>query len=297
MKTKEQVLRYISQCEFSDEDWQKVLDYCREKYGGGKAHRALKPLPNSKSTYQSFLEWIDSGFGVGDVVRCGHTLGIVGAYTTGCARLAAYLSLDGRFIDNTIEFSKDKIYKADESEVALVKRELILHSLEFSVSLSCCVKAYQPNGGDFVRVTKGSVRTTAIFRSNDGEVVYFYAYVDGDAIVKDKECRVEDISMSNPTKTDIQRILMVMAKNKLEWLPRKRMLCCIELSRALKGGRYWYCTERFTICSDVDKYIKIHNERYKSGNYFVSYQEAILFLQKVHDLRKEIAGTDCPFQL
>lgn len=36
MKTLNQIIRYTSQCSFQDDDWQMVLAYCRERYGGGK---------------------------------------------------------------------------------------------------------------------------------------------------------------------------------------------------------------------------------------------------------------------
>lgn len=292
MKTKEQILRYISQCEFSDDDWQKVLVYCRQRFGGGKAHRALKPLPNSISTYQEFIDWIDTGIGVGDVVRYGHTLGIIGAYTPGCIKLAAYLSFEDELIDNTIEIVRSKVYQANDAEIALIKQKLIAKGFEFSVSMSCCVKTYQPKGGEIVRVTKDKKQTTAVFRSNDGQYNYFYVYVEDGGIVKDKEIEVGGVVMSTPTKTDIQRLMTTLAKNKQEWLPRRRILRSVEMSRAAKNGKYWYLSDRLSVCSDIDKYTKLHDERHKSGNYFVSYQTAVLFTQKVRELRKEIAETE-----
>lgn len=292
MKTKAQILRYISQCYFSDDDWQKVLAYCRQMFGGGKAHRALRPLPNSQSTYQNFLEWVDNGIGVGDIVRYGHTLGIIGAYTPGCAKLAAYLSFEGDLIDNTIEISKDKIYRANDAEIALVKQKLVTNGLEFLVSMSCCIKTYQPKDGEIVRITKDKYQTTAIFQLNDGQFNCFYVYVDDGEIARNKRCKIGSISMSAPTKTDIQRLLVSLAKNGLEWLPRHKALRSIEMSRAASGGKYWYLSERFSICSDIDKYTKLHDERHKCGNYFVSYQAAILFAQKVKELRKEINGVE-----
>lgn len=290
MKTKDQILRYISQCVFPDDDWQKVLDYCRDKFGGGKAHRAIRPLPNSESTYQQFIEWIENGIGVGDIVRYGHTIGIIGAYTPGYARLAVYLSMDGELIENTIEIVKDKIYKANEFEENEIRRKLLCNGLEFSVSLSCCVKAYQPKNGTIVRVTEGKNKTTAIFHCADEEYFYFYAYVDGDTVIKDKECDRGSAVISVPTKTDKDKLMAALANNKLEWLPRFKTLRAIELSRAKKNGRYWYLGDKFSICSDVDKYTTLHNERYKFGNYFVNYKEAILFSQQVVELRKQIIG-------
>lgn len=291
MKTKEQVLRYVSQCEFQDDDWQKVLEYCRINFGGGKAHRALKPLPNSMSTYGRFLEWIDSGIGVGDIVVYCKTIGIVGACTPGYAMLSAYLSLDGDLIDNVMEVPIDKICPADEHCIALMKRKLIENACEFSISLSRCVKSYQPNGGDIVRITlNNDEQTVGVFRACDNDVKYFYVYVDGDSVVKDKECLIGDVTLSLPTKRDIQKLMRVLSKNKLEWSPRLRCLQPAEVARSAKNNRYWYIGDRFSVCSDIDKYTKLHEERYQNGNYFTSYSLAILFAQKIKELRKEMAG-------
>lgn len=290
MKSKEQVLRYVSQCEFQDGDWQKVLNYCRKNFGGGKAHRAAKPLPNSQSTYEDFIEWIDNGIGVGDVVKYGRTVGIVGAYTTGYAKLSVYLSLDGDLIDNDMEVPRENIYLADNDGISLMQNKLLENAFEFSVSLSRCVKMYQPKGGDIVRVTYGDSQTTGIFRSCDGCVNYFYVYIEGDKIAQDKEFAISDIHLSLPTKRDTQRLLMVLAKNNLEWSARSCTLRSVAMSRVVKNERYWYVGDRFSVCSDIDKYTKLHDERCKSGNYFMSYQAAVLFVQKIQELRKEMAG-------
>lgn len=288
MKTKEQVLRYISQCEFDDADWQKVLDYCRQNFGGGKAHRSIKPLPNSRSTYAQFLDWIDNGIGVGDIVRYGHTIGIVGAYTPGYARMAAYLSIEGNLICNTIEMAKDKIYRANDDEIDMMKGKLMDNAYEFSVSLSCCVKFYQPKDGEIVRVNNGGSSAIAIYHCSDAQCVNFYAYLENENVTQDKKCT--NVRMFPSTKRDVQRLFSTLTKNKLEWQVRKKELRKVSMVRAAQYGRYWYLSDRFSICSDIDKYTKLHEERFQSGNYFVSYQAAILFAQRVQELRKEIAG-------
>ena len=56
MKTLDQIIRYTSQCRFPDDDWQKVLAYCRERFKGGKIHKALSPI--SESSYDQFVNWL-----------------------------------------------------------------------------------------------------------------------------------------------------------------------------------------------------------------------------------------------
>lgn len=290
MKTKEQIKKYISQCYFSDEDWQRVLDYCREQTMGGRLYKASKPL--SPSTYQQFLDWVDNGYGVGDVVRYGHTLGIIGAYTPEYAYLAVYLSLEDELIEDKLEVRKYKIMKSSDGDKLKMRNLLKLMNVTFSVSSVCLMKTYQPDNGDIVRVTIGDSQTTGIFRVTDGSNLYFYVFVQDGKIIKDYITPVGSITISKPTKTDVERLQVALAKNKVEWSARHKVLRVVENARASKGGRYWYLSELFSVSSDIDMYTKKHNERHKKGNYFCAYGTAVLFAQKVINLRKEIAGTN-----
>lgn len=290
MKTKEQIRKYISQCNFPDEDWQQVLDYCQKQSVGGRVRKALKPL--SESTYQQFLDWIDNGYGVGDIVRYGHTLGILGAYTPDYAYLAVYLSLDDELIEDKLEIPKYKIMKSSEGDRQKICNLLKSMDVVFSEASACLMKTYQPDNGDIVRVTIGDLQTTGIFRVNDGSNLYFYAFVQDGKIVKNHTATVGSVTISKPTKTDVERLQIALAKNKMEWFARRKELRVVENARAAKGGRYWYLSELFFISSDIDMYTKKHNERHKNGNYFCAYGTAVLFAQKVIDLRKEIAGTN-----
>lgn len=288
MKTKEQVAKYASQCHFSDEDWQKVLDYCREKFGGGRVRKSQKPL--SESTYQQFLQWINYGFAPGEIVHLGNTTGIVYAYTPDYACLAAYLSYDGDLMGQRLEVLPHKIERASDEEKELMMSKLRAKNLRYSISLGCLAPNYQPADGEFVRVTIGESRTTGIFRMSDGSSFYFYAFVSEGKILKDYIIGMKDAVLSKSTKTDMDRLLMTLSQNKLEWGASHKQLRHIDHERAVRGGRYWYLTERFSVCSDVDMYTKKHDERFKNSNYFCSFSAAMLFSSKVLNIRKEIAG-------
>ena len=162
--------------------------------------------------------------------------------------------------------------------------------MEFSVSLACLMKIYLPDNGDIVRITIKNIQTTGIYRYKDNICLHFYAYVQDGNILKDYSVVKENVTISKPTKTDVERLQIALAKNQMEWSARHKVLHIVENARVAKGERYWYLSETFSICSDVDMYTKRHNERHKNSNYFCAYGTAILFAQKVKNLRKEIAG-------
>ena len=290
MKTNEQIAKYAAQCCFSDEDWQRVLSYCKNHFRGCRLHRAQRPL--SDSNFDQFLSWIDKGFGVGDIVRYGHTIGIVGAYTPDYVCLAAYLSFDRTLINQRMIVPGYKLIQSIESDRAEIQKLMEAADLKFSVSLACLAPAYAPNNGDIVRVITNGIHTTGIFKAKKTQEWSFYALVKGGEILRDCTLPTCSISVSLPTKTDIERLQVVLAHNQMEWAARQKELRSVPNARADKGGRYWYLSEKLSVVSDVDRYTKKHDERHKNGNYFCSYSTAILFSQKIKNIRKELAGTN-----
>lgn len=224
----------------------------------------------------------------------GTLLGFWGAYTPDYACLAAYMSFEGELIEQRLEIPRYKVIRPTEGDRQKIHDKLKSMNMAFSVSFGCLTKVYQPDNGDIVRITGCDFQTTGIYRVTDGETLYFYAFVQGGGIVRDYSVKAGLVTVSRPTKTDVERLQVALAKGKLEWLARHRMLKMVESARVSKGERYWYLSETFSICSDVDMYTKRHDGRHKNGNYFCAYGTAILFAQKVKGLIKEIAGVSLP---
>lgn len=286
MKTQEQVLRYASICRFPDADWQKVLDYCRNNYGGGKAHKAQKPISNS--TYEEFIQWIDCGYGPGDIVRYGHTLGMVGASTPDRTYLIAYLSFEGELVVRDMEVFPYKLFRSDSTEAERFNGIVRQHNFEFSTSLSSLVPSYVPSKGDFVALNANGATWYGIFRQSDGDDNYFYALVKDGVAYKDMAVSVVEATMSLPSREQMIKIQAALSASRLEWNARLMVLTDVVDIRAGVRGKYWYITDRFKVCTDKDMHTKLHDDRYKNGNYFPSLSDALLFLQKLQELRQEM---------
>lgn len=288
MKTQAQILRYVSQCQFHDEDWLEVLVYCRKKFGGGKAHRALKPL--SGSTYQQFLDWIDNGIAVGDIVRYGHTVGIVGGYSPDAAYLSAFLSSDGGLVQTKLEVAPYKLFKAQSSEIQSFNQALIDNQLAFSVSTSSFYEAFYPDNGDFVRITLGKRTLLGIYKGSEDENHLFYLITDSKKINTDQQLPKADCILQLPSKSDNLSLLNALSNNGLEWSPQNKSLHKVSDGRAVKLSRYYYVTDTMDIASEKDMHTKVHDRRFKCGNYFRNFQEAFNFRERIVQLRKEITG-------
>lgn len=279
MKTKNQIFRYISQCSFPKDDWQQVLDYCRLHFGGGNAHKSQHPL--SGSTYQQFLDWIDKGVGVGDIVCYGHTLGIVGGYSPKVAYLSAYLSFDGRLIVEKMNVDTGKLRVAEVKDIEKFNQLMADNGLRFSVKSSTLIKAYIPADGDFVRVSKGKMIMPAIFRADDGQRYCFYVVASGKSIFENEIDNKDDVIILAPTKTENLRLLETLSVNGLEWSAKDKCLRKMSDKRVKKWGRYYYITDTLDIESDADTYTKAHDRRFKCGNYFPNFQEAFRVRERV----------------
>lgn len=143
MKTLNQIYRYISDCQFPDEDWQKVLAYCRKRFKGGNIR--VSQIPKSTSTYQEFLDWIEFGFGAGDFVSYGNTMGVVGNSTPAGVILAAYCDYDGNLIVNDMEvLEPERLKPLDEARILQLKRLLFEKGVDFHVRFGKFEKLYTP---------------------------------------------------------------------------------------------------------------------------------------------------------
>lgn len=287
MKTKNQILRYVSQCSFPEDDWQQVLDYCREHFGGGNAHKSQHPL--SESTYQQFLDWIDNGVGVGDIVSYGHTFGVVGGYSPKAAYLSAYLSFDGRLIVEKMDVDAGRLRIAKPKDAEKFNQLMADDSLRFSVKTSTLIRAYIPTDGDFVRVSKGRKILPAIFKADDGQRYHFYVVVSGKSIFENEIYNKDDVTILTPTKTENLRLLETLFVNGLEWSVKDKKLREMSDKRAKKRERYYYITDTLDIESDADAYTKVHDRRFKCGNYFPNFQEAFRMREKIVDVIKKAA--------
>lgn len=287
MKSQSQILRYVSQCHFPDEDWPKVLDYCRKHFGGGKAHRSLKPL--SDSTYEQFQEWIADGIGVGDVVRYGHTLGMVGGYSPSSAYLSAYLSFDGGLIIEKMDVPAYKLFKADGVETERFNALLSDRKLTFSISSSAFFEAYVPDDGDFVKIIEGKKSYLSIYKESKEGSYWFYAVIKGNKITENVSIDKSDVRLSLPLRSDNVKLLAALSLNGLEWSARDKALRKMSDKRVPKNTRYYYVTDTLDISTDIDKYTKVHDRRFKAGNYFSNFQEAFSLRERVAGLIKKTA--------
>lgn len=283
MKT-EQIARYVSKCHFCDEDWAKVLQWCKEHFGGGKVHRSIKPI--SESTYEQFVEWADHGIGSGDVVKYKDEIGIVGDCTPDKSFLTAYLTADGQFIQDRLISTPDSFILASPQERKRFYDILREHGLVFSCSVGNCVPAWLPNHGDFVRATYKKKNYLGIFDSFTENGCLFYCLNNRKEIRVSYEIPSYDVAFCKANVVDKERIEKILQTNGYKWDIEHQELQSVVDKQRIRGDVYWYMSEMFTPSSDYDRYRKLDDERYNAKNYFYNIKECWDFCQRVRELQK-----------
>lgn len=284
MKTLNQIIRYTLDCSFSEEDWKKVLAYCKEQYKGGKIHKAKSP--KAKSTYGQFIDWIDSGWGSGDVVGYGNTVGVVGNSTPDEVVLAAYRDYEGKLVINNMQVRDlTRLHSVETAQQEEFKHQIFKSGVDFHVRFGKFDKLYTPEKYFYVTLDS-PVRVpkpVGMFLESNASQYHFLALLEGNTLKMD--CWIDsDYTPLKPASTeDIKRLHSATSKNGLVYNERCHEF--VKVSKKRKDNVYWYLNDRFELVMDRDNGDKIHGLRLEAGNYILDYMVGLQFMNDVKKLR------------
>ena len=282
-KTKEQVNRYLTHCRFPEDDWAKILLYCR-KNDLGYAHKATHP--KSDSTYGQFIQWLRTGYGSGDVVRYGHTIGILSSCTPEYSAFCAYLSYDGQLIVSDLQVSTDRIIAPAKDDARKIYGLLKMSGLDFDTRLARVYEKKLPQPYSRVSYRYGGVCGYGVIDRYDGDVVHFIFGVENSRLLLDFDVPIYELGTEPIDKNGIRIITETLNDNLLRW---NHFSNCLEsLSpRVRVGETYWYITDKFTVSGAIENRARTNDVRYERGNYFINHSEAVDFLQEILQMRKK----------
>lgn len=284
MKSIEQTRRYLSQCLFSDEDWGKVLAFCKEIYGGGNVHRPKRGA--IAVTYDDFIEWHCNMPGYGDIVEYGHMIGLVGKCAPSKYGLIAYIGLMGELIQKELEVAPDRLRIADKDKVASFNQLMAENGVCYSVKLGIIVPVSIPDDGTFVMATINGKKLHGVFKGINGSDYSFHFIENDEGRITEASVPIAKCSIELAHKQEGLELFNIFTRLGVSWNPREKKFYEVT-QRSPKGEKYWYLNDRFGIVLARDFYTPVHNARYKSGNYFSSYQTSLAFLDALKDLREK----------
>lgn len=285
MKTLDQIIRYTSQCRFPDNDWQKVLAYCRERFKGGKIHKALSPI--SESSYDQFVSWLDSGFGSGDLVSYGETMGVIGDCTPKVTTLIAYCDYEGNLIVKKMNVQNVlRLKRLDDERSRELKKKIYERGFDIVARNAKLSELYIPKKNFYVTLGDSEYGdlSVGIYLESNGCSHHFSAFLNKNGKLEmDCWIEIECTPFRPATEKDIQRLHQ--ATSNAGWSFNGRTNTFIKMPKRGHNNVYWYMNDRFEIVLDKDNGSKKHTERYDAGNYFLDNTEALLFMKEVRNMR------------
>lgn len=283
-KTKDQVNRYLTHCRFPDDDWAKILLYCR-KNDLGYAHKAAHP--KSDSTYEQFIQWFRTGYGSGDVVRYGHTIGILSTCTPEYSMLCAYFSYDGELVIADLRISTDRIIAPAENDERKIYSKLRMLGMDFDTRLAMICEKKLPTPYSRVMYRHGNVVGYGVIERYDNDMAHFVFCVENNELLRDFDVPLHELSASGIDKNGISIMTNTLNDMLLRWNHTTHQLEKMR-PRVRVGETYWYITDKFSVSSAIENKAPTNDARYERGNYFINHSEAVDFLISIQNLRKEM---------
>lgn len=286
MKSLNQIKRYTSHCRFPDEDWQKVLAFCRERFRGGKIHKCQKPI--SDSTYEKFLEWIDDGFGSGDMISYGNTSGIIVSSTPQTTIITAYRDFDDNLMRGEMVIRDEKrLKRLDEEESRKLRKRLIKNGLEYSLQSHGLVPLCTLKENLYVVIGNDEYGTAdvGLYLESDGCKHKFAGLVKDGELMLDCWIDTDYTPLRKASDDAIHRFHRAVSKAGLTYNARYKKF--VEQPRVGTNNCYYYLSDRFDIVTERDNGKSVHAQRFAAGNYFLNQAEALEFAVLVRKLREE----------
>lgn len=280
MKTLDQIILHATNCSFSREDWGKVKEFCFNYENGGHVHKGKTPV--STSSYDDFLNWIEKGFGSGEIVRYGDMIGMIGDNTPDKTYLVAYYDFDRNVIVKEMKVLEPRrLQRATEEEEMGFRKAFFEAGWDYDVkegrvSAVCTPKInlYYSYGD----TNKGKSNVGIYVETKLGKY-HFYCFLKDGKILINHWVDINCTPLRPATDKEIMKLQAAMKRKGVMFDPNRGGL--------LSKGKYWYMSDRLEVVMDKDDgKKKRHKDRYQAGNYFLSLESAAEFVKNVKRIMK-----------
>lgn len=278
MKTKEQVVRYVSRRSYPEDDWRRILLVCRPLYGSGIKKASH---PKSTSDYQEFNEWLVNGFGDGEIVSVNGMTGIFCDNGDGTCKLLARYSLNQKIVIEDVKINLCDCKAVDGEEFYMNLRK---QGYQYFLSLGVVSERKLPRKFQTISFSfKGSCFVGIVGKSTVSETSFLC--VCSDVFQTDVTYNTYDLDFFSACKNDVKILADWLNKKQLRFDKKTSQLIWAR-KRALKGEAYWFITDTFSLKMVTDKRTAVDDMRYNAGNYFLTYGECEKFRNEMTDKRK-----------
>lgn len=300
MKTKRQVIDFFKSNHFATaEDCEMVSLFCQNNCGLTPKDFPTVTTPGSINS-QTFIEWYRSGFGIGDIVfekKTGSYYVVSNSSTTciqSCAILSNLCKTGKKWKPKNNELDATTLSNVSEIENKAMTISLAEQGYEFDYEKKTLRKKYIPEINERVEFSRGNYIGLGVVRSinpveNSIEFFCYFIYSDkkiGYSMHESGVCDVMSFQFNHMTVVAARRLNMELEKYGKVWNDKLHRVEPID-PKVAKGEKYWYISDKMTVVTDREKGTPTSHFRYIAGNYFKSYDEALEYLGKFHELLRD----------
>lgn len=300
MKTKRQVIDFFKSNHFATaEDREMVSLFCQNNCGLTPKDFPTVTTPGSINS-QTFIEWYRSGFGIGDIVfekKTGSYYVVSNSSTTciqSCAILSNLCKTGKKWKPKNNELDATTLSNVSEIENKAMTISLAEQGYEFDYEKKTLRKKYIPEINERVEFSRGNYIGLGVVRSinpveNSIEFFCYFIYSDkkiGYSMHESGVCDVMSFQFNPMTVVAARRLNRELEKYGKVWNDKLHRVEPID-PKVAKGEKYWYISDKMTVVTDREKGTPTSHFRYIAGNYFKTYDEALEYLGKFHELLRD----------
>lgn len=300
MKTKRQVIDFFKSNHFATaEDCEMVSLFCQNNCGLTPKDFPIVTTPGSINS-QTFIEWYRSGFGIGDIVfeeETGSYYVVSNSSTTciqSCAILSNLCKTGKKWKPKNNELDATTLSNVSEIESKAMTISLAEQGYEFDYEKKTLRKKYIPEINERVEFSRDNYIGLGVVRSinpieNSIEFFCYFIYSDkkiGYSMHESGVCDVMSFQFNPMTVVAARRLNRELEKYGKVWNDKLHRVEPID-PKVAKGEKYWYISDKMTVVTDREKGTPTSHFRYIAGNYFKSYDEALEYLGKFHELLRD----------
>lgn len=300
MKTKRQVIDFFKSNHFATaEDCEMVSLFCQNNCGLTPKDFPTVTTPGSINS-QTFIEWYRSGFGIGDIVfeeETGSYYVVSNSSTTciqSCAILSNLCKTGKKWKPKNDELDATTLLNVSEIENKAMTISLAEQGYEFDYEKKTLRKKYIPEINERVEFSRDNYIGLGVVRSinpveNSIEFFCYFIYSDkkiGYSMHESGVCDVMSFQFNPMTVVAARRLNRELEKYGKVWNDKLHRIEPID-PKVAKGEKYWYISDKMTVVTDREKGTPTSHFRYIAGNYFKSYDEALEYLGKFHELLRD----------
>lgn len=254
-------------------------------------HLDINKAAADGATFLEFLTWFEKGCGDGEVALYNGRYTVVTKTGRESSHVSSFFTPDGKYEEGEEDVPTSQLKNISPADQLAIEAKLSRMGLEYSTETNRIDKKRIPPVNERVMFYNPERRGLGVIRNvdvaaNEVELYCYYIYDDGSIGFSMHETGVvtfHEYHFVPMSYTERRRFKNELAKHGKVWKDR---LHRIELKtpRAAEGGQYWYITSEMKLVSAKEDNGMEAQLRYRSGNYFTSVNEGLVYLEKVSEM-------------